>query len=115
MLPVGARYISLLRTSDLAPTNERSRPYERAISPLRRGVCLGDEVAEGREQLVEGACRLASSSLSHGERLLGLAVPVDDDEGDLLELGVADPLPERLVPLVDIDTVALGFEAVAEC
>ena len=50
--------------------------------------------------------RLAAAALAHGERLVRLAVAADDRVRDLLELGVADPLAERLVALVDVDAVA---------
>ena len=47
--------------------------------------------------------RLPAAPLAHRERVVRLAVAVDDREGDLLQLGLADPLPERLVALVDVD------------
>ena len=42
-----------------------------------------------------------------------LAVAADDDVRDLLELGVADPLAERLVALVDVDADARVVERAA--
>ena len=66
------------------------------------------------EQLVERERRLLASALAHRERVVRLAVAVDDDERHLLELGVADPLAERLVALVDLDAVALGLEPLAK-
>ena len=43
-----------------------------------------------------------------------LAIAVDDDERHLVELGVADPLAERVVAVVDLDAIALRCEAVVK-
>ena len=68
-----------------------------------RGIRLGRELAETREQCVERERRLLSPALAHRERVVGLAVAVHDHERHLLELGVADPLAERVVAVVDLD------------
>ena len=45
------------------------------------------------------------SPLAHRERLIGFLVPVDDHVGDLLDLGVPDPLADGVVSLVDLDPI----------
>jgi hypothetical protein len=52
------------------------------------------------KHLVEALRRLPAAALADGERAVRLAVAVDDDVGQLLELRVADPLAERLVALL---------------
>ena len=79
----------------------------RAAPEVRNGCrpCLQASQGSSQfcDQFVEASCRLLAAALAHGERLLGLAVAVDDDVRDLLDLGVADPLADRLVALVDLD------------
>ncbi len=43
--------------------------------------------------------------LADRERLLRLSVAVDDDVRNLLELGVPDPLGDRLVTCVQLDAI----------
>ena len=50
---------------------------------------------------------MLAAPLPDGQRFVGLLVAVDDDVRDLLHLGVADPLPDRLVALIDVDPEAL--------
>ena len=64
--------------------------------------------AKSLEKLGERERRLPASVLSDGERLVRLAIAVDDDERDLLELGVADALAEGLVALVDLRAEAFA-------
>ena len=78
------------------------------------GIRIGREIAESSEELVERQGRLARAPLAHCEGVVGLAVAVHDDERDLLELGVADPLPERLVAFVDIHAEAFATQPLAE-
>ena len=45
------------------------------------------------------------SPLPHRERLVGFLVPVDDHVGNLLHLGVPDPLADGVFSLVDLDPI----------
>src|SRR5680860_501186 len=74
-------------------------------------------VGEGEkplQEVVERQRRLPAPVLSDGERLVRLAIAVDDDERDLLELGVANALAEGLVAFVDLHAEAFGREPVSE-
>src|SRR6266478_1283386 len=55
--------------------------------------------------------RLLSPALPDREALVAFAVAEDDRERDLLELGGANPLADRLGRLADVDAVARGAEA----
>src|SRR3990172_4328848 len=89
----------------------RSGPLDRESVASGR---LGRERGERRQELVERASRLLPSPLPDGERGLRLAVAPDDDERDLLELGLADALAERLVALVHVCAVATGRKSLPE-
>ena len=45
------------------------------------------------------------SPLPYCERLVGFLVPIDDHVGDLLHLGVPDPLADGVISLVDLDPI----------
>src|SRR5207245_10240996 len=68
-------------------------------------LLAGSKLSKLAEEVLEAAGRLLSPALADRERLLRLAVAVDDHVGDLLDLGVADPLADRLVRVVDLDAV----------
>src|SRR3954454_16627455 len=72
----------------------------RPCLPGTKGSKFGLEIPE-RERL------LRPSVLPDRERLVRLLVPVDDHVRDLVDLGVADPLPDRVVGRVDLDPVGL--------
>ena len=71
----------------------------------RSKLCL-----EPFEQRRQAQRRLLPAPLADGERVVRLAVAVDDREGDLLDLGVADPLAEGLVATVDVGAVPVRLE-----
>jgi len=54
---------------------------------------------------------LLSPALPDREALLAFAVAEDDRERDLLELGRANPLADRLGGLADVGSVPRGAEA----
>src|SRR6478735_76477 len=52
-----------------------------------------------------------AAALAHSHRLVRLAVTPDNDVRDLLQLGVADPLAERLDAIVDVRSDTRGVES----
>ena len=68
-------------------------------------ACQGLRVARDSRNSCERHGGLPAAVLADRERLVGLLVAVDDHERDLLELGVADPLADGLVGVVDLDPV----------
>ena len=78
------------------------------LAPFSRGSASAASSRNRAEQLVERDRRLLAPALAHREGVVGLAIAVDDDERHLLELGVADPLAERVVAVVDLDAISLG-------
>src|SRR6187551_2793488 len=60
-------------------------------------------LAELRQQLVERFRGLVPAVCANRDRVLGFLVAPDHDVRDLLDLGVADPLADRLVGVVDLD------------
>src|SRR5438270_9927371 len=68
-------------------------------------LLAGSKLSKLSEEVLETVGGLLSPALADRERLLRLAVAVDDHVGDLLELGVADPLADRLVRVLDLDAV----------
>src|SRR4051812_2320518 len=68
--------------------------------------CLpGFQVSKTRPEINERFRRLPAPALPDGECLVALLVAVDDRERHLVDLGVADPLADRLVRIVDLDAV----------
>ena len=93
-----------------ARTGRRARSV---IWPLR--LSAGDCSAISSTSAVERHRRDAlAAALADGHRLARLAVAPDDDVRHLLELGVADPLAERLVALVDVGAHACEVERADE-
>src|SRR5687768_16483651 len=103
-----------LPTNSVEPSRAYARKVRRSGPLLLSGADRSNSGAEFREQLVEGARGLPAAVLAHGERLVRLAVAVDDRVGDLLKLCVANPLAERLVALVDVDAEALRLHPLAQ-
>ena len=66
---------------------------EERVRPCFSGSSLASFPRSIRERC---SGRLLAAALAHREALLGLAVAVDDRERDLLQLGRADPLADRL-------------------
>src|SRR6476660_10501390 len=63
------------------------------------------EVSKLFEQFLEREGRLFAASLAHREARVAFAVAVNDGDRDLLQLGCADPLADRLRRLRDLDAV----------
>src|SRR5579864_5423968 len=66
----------------------------------------GGKRSKLREEIRKRFLRLPAPALADREALLALAVAEDDREGDLLELGGANPLADRLGRLADVHPVA---------
>src|SRR6478672_11252904 len=75
-----------------APHHRWAKGGEERVRPCFSGV---KRSKPGRECL-EALLKLASSTFSDGQAVLAFPVAVDDHEGDFLELGRPDPLPDRL-------------------
>src|SRR3954471_22011063 len=86
------------RLNPLRPCGREVRLDARLLSGSKRSN-LGHKFIQGRRELLAAA-------RAHGERLLALAVAVHDRERDLLDLGVANPLADRLGGVVYLDTDA---------
>src|SRR5215471_6089634 len=93
----------------LSPSSRDSvEPPRSSAREVRRQVPLllaGLQATKFFEQDCKRFRRLLSAVLADRERLLGLLVAVDDHVRDLLDLGVADPLADGLVRVVDLDAV----------
>src|SRR5437660_9994303 len=91
------------------PARSRTQiePPKRELGGERRfRPCLpGNQGSKFALEFSKRQGALLPSPLAHGEALVALLVPVDDHEGDLLDLGVADPLADRLVGVVDLDAI----------
>src|SRR5215210_5634586 len=113
--------------SSSRPPFETTKPLQAAASrrssasrfnPLEAGGPGGEEQVrpylqashvstQFSHQFVETSSRLIPTTLAHGERGLGFTIPVDDHVRDLLDLGVPDALPDRLVRLIHLDAEAI--------
>src|SRR6266536_5292337 len=85
---------------------------------VRNGSAPAFQTSQGsklREEVYEAQGLLLPAAAAHREAVVRLAVAVDDRERDLLHLGGADPLADRLRRLADLDPVAVGAEPLAEC
>src|ERR687897_1591209 len=84
----------------------------------KRSSCLQvsdtSSAAKLVEERVRARCRLVTAPSPNCDGVERLAVAPDDDVGHLRELGVADPPPERLLPLVHGGSEALRAEPVGE-
>ena len=82
----------------------------------KRSSCLQASDTSSAAKLVEervrARCRLFTAASPDRDGVERLAVAPDDDVGHLRELGVADPPPERLLPLVHAGPEALGAKPV---
>src|SRR3954452_4554175 len=74
---------------------------ERRIRPCLPGL----KRSKSGPEILERRSRLATAPLADRERLVALLVAVDDDERDLVDLRVPDPLADGVVGVVDLDAV----------
>src|SRR6478672_8692828 len=93
-----------------------TRSIEHSVEPPKRELggerrfrpCLpGIQGSKFLPEIGQGEGALLPAPLPDRQALVALLVAVDDDEGDLLELGVPDPLADGLPGVVDLDPVAL--------
>src|SRR5207302_2374003 len=76
---------------------------------VRNGSAPTFQASEGSkvfQEFVKTFRGLCAVALADRQRLVRLAVPVDNRVGNLLQLGLADPLADRVVSLVDLDAVS---------
>src|SRR6476659_5938605 len=93
-----------------------TRSIEHSVEPPKRELggerrfrpCLpGFQGSKFLPEFDQGEGALLPAPLSDREALGALLVAVDDDERDLLDLGVPDPLADGLPRVVDLDPVAV--------
>src|SRR5436190_5783477 len=89
------------RKSDSVEPPKRELGGERRFRPCLPGFKGSKFLAEFRQR----ECALVPSAFPDREALGALLVAVDDDERDLLELRVPDPLPHGLRRVVYVDPV----------
>src|SRR5918992_6173992 len=66
------------------------------------------------EQFLQAESGLLAPAIPHRERLLRLALAVDDHLRDLLELGVSNPLRHGLAALVEVHAISSRLDAIAD-
>src|SRR5215475_6001627 len=91
------------RQPDSVEPPKRELGGERRFRPCLPGIKgskFGLEISQRERALV-------AAVLPDREGVIRLFVAVDDDERDLLDLGVPDALADGLVGVVDLDTVRL--------
>src|SRR5947209_18380524 len=92
------------------PARSRTQiePPKRELGGERRfRPCLpGTQGSKFRPKISKRKGGLPAPVLADCQGLVGLLVAVDDDEGDLLHLGVPDPLADGVVGIVHLDAVA---------
>src|SRR5438874_13263947 len=84
---------------------------------VRNGSAPASQASQGsklRREVYKTQGLLCAPTAAHGEALVRLAVAVDDHERDLLDLGAADALADRLRRLADLNPVALRAEPLGE-
>src|ERR1051326_493886 len=88
-------------------TFTRLNPRSSALGGERRfRPCLpGTQSSKLSPKIIQRLGGLVAAVLAHRECIVGLLVAVHDDVRDLLDLGVPDPLADRLVAVVDLDAV----------
>src|SRR3954451_1429994 len=84
------------------PSGTQFEPPKRELGGERRfRPCLpGTQVSKFGPEISQRKGELAAPVLPDRERLVRFLVPVDDDEGDLLDLAVPDPLADGVVGVV---------------
>src|SRR3954451_22783650 len=84
-------------------------PPKRELGGERRfRPCLpGNKGSKFRPEFLEREGGLLPAVLPNREGVLRLLVPVDDDEGDLFDLGVSDPLADGVVGVVHLHAAAV--------
>src|SRR5579862_5622758 len=108
--PSGA-YSSSSRFHAAARSSSRStrlNPRGRSARKVRNGSAPAFQSSKGSklcDEVLEPEGLLRPAPLSDGEALLALAVAEDDREGDLVQLGLADALPDRLRRLIHVHPV----------
>src|SRR5207248_2349695 len=106
-LHAAARYQPCLATR-LNPAQALGLGGEERVRPCFSGV----QRSKPREEIGKRFLALAAAALADRQAAGALPVAEDDREGDLLELGLADPLADRLGGLADVGAVALGAQPV---
>src|SRR5918994_7171835 len=109
-----AAHIFLVQPARLNPHELGTRKVRGSGPLLLSGPDRSNCRLKTFEQFRKARRELVAAALPDRERLVRLAIAVDDGVGDLLQLRVADPLAERLVALVDVDAEPRGVQPAAE-